>query len=165
MADTEDTTTTTVETVTPPAAPTTDAPADTDPIDELPQWARTKLTKANGEAANYRTRLREAEEKLLQAKTPDDMAAAIADFKTKNASLELELAQERIARTYKLPDDLAEELKKVKDPVAMEALAKTLQKHVASAGPESLSGGLDPSGDEEDFDPVKAARAARARRY
>jgi len=43
--------------------------------DELPEWARTKLTKANSEAANYRTRLRETEAKLLEAKTPEEFAA------------------------------------------------------------------------------------------
>lgn len=31
-------------------------------VDELPEWAREKLTKANNEAANYRVKAREAKE-------------------------------------------------------------------------------------------------------
>lgn len=39
---------------------------ETQVVDELPQWAREKLTKANDEAAKYRVRAKEAEEKARQ---------------------------------------------------------------------------------------------------
>ncbi len=75
---------------TPPPAPEpVDPPAPT-PVDEnvesLPQWARDSLTKANKEAAEYRTRLREAEPALTE------LAALKAASQT-----ELEKAQELAA--------------------------------------------------------------------
>jgi hypothetical protein len=43
----------------PPADPPKDTP--TEKVDDLPQWARDAITKANNDAAKYRTQLREAE--------------------------------------------------------------------------------------------------------
>jgi len=67
-----------------PAAPAPDAPAaPSDPagdtpaeptaavenVDELPEWARKSLTKANNEAAKYRTAAQEAKEAAERAQT------------------------------------------------------------------------------------------------
>lgn len=131
--------------------------------DELPEWARRKLTKANAEAAKYRARLREVEEQLKEAKTPEEFEKAVAEIQARNAELEAALLRERVARKFNLPDDLAARLlgSTVEE---LEADAKVLQKYAVAPPPGDLRGGLDPS-DEEDFDPVEAARWARRFRY
>ncbi|HEX8570228.1 MAG TPA: hypothetical protein VF699_09960 [Caulobacteraceae bacterium] len=131
---------------------------------ELPEWARKRLTRANAEAANYRTRLREAEARLDGAQTPEQFEAAVADIKTRNAELEQQITRERVARKYHLPDDLAARLRGT-TAQELEADAKALQKYAAPAEPVVLSGGLNPADDSDAFDPVKEARRARARRF
>ncbi|WP_411089566.1 hypothetical protein [Streptomyces sp. 061-3] len=49
--------------------------------DDLPDWARKDLTKVRGEAARYRTRLRDAEMKLGSAKSREEFEAALAEVK------------------------------------------------------------------------------------
>lgn len=67
----------------PPNQPTT--------VDELPEWARDKLTKANNEAASYRVKAREAKEEADRE--------AEAKYAEKIQSLEDEKAQEALSRT------------------------------------------------------------------
>jgi len=137
----------------------------TEGVDSLPKWARDRLTKANNEAARYRTGLRDAEAKLAGAKTPEQFEAAVAELRDGNARLERELLVERVARKAELPQELAELLQGDTED-ALKAHADKLRKFAepATPTPQSLSGGLDPS-DEDDFDPVKAAHAARRHRY
>ncbi|MFF4244312.1 hypothetical protein ACFYY2_07530 [Streptomyces sp. NPDC001822] len=129
--------------------------------DELPEWARKELTKVRGEAAGYRTRLRDAETKLGSAKTPEEFEAALADVKSQNAALERSLLVTKVASKYELPELLAESLKG-STPEELETHAKALQALLAPKTPESLGGGLDPS-DEDDgeMDPRKLARRSR----
>lgn len=129
----------------------------------LPEWARKRITRANAEAANYRTRLREAETRLEGAKTSQEYEAAVADIKARNMELEQQLIRERVARKYHLPDDLATRLRGATTE-ELEADAKALQKYAAPAEPVVLSGGLNPADDSDTFDPVKEARKARAAR-
>jgi hypothetical protein len=136
---------------------------DDKPDEELPpEVLRKKLTDANAEAANYRTRLREAEQKLSEAKTPEEVAAAVADLTSKNAELERSLLVTKVASKYELPAELAE-LLKGDDEAALAKHAQTLAKFASPSDPESLSGGLTP-GDSQEFDPVAEARKARQRR-
>jgi hypothetical protein len=138
--------------------------ADEERDGELPDWARKRLTRANAEAANYRTKLRDAEARLGQAKTVEDFEAATKDLRETNKRLERQLLVSDVARKHGLPDDLAARLQgSTKEE--LEADAKALQKYAAPAPPVSLSGGLDPNDDSDPFDPVKAARAARTTRY
>jgi hypothetical protein len=167
VPETADTTTETTD--TPRSTP--DDAATGEDLDGLPEWARKKLTKANSEAARYRTSLREAEAKLAGAKTPEELDAAVADFQAQNAKLSRELAVSDLARKYSLPDDLAGGLRLAAavdgvTPEELDAQAKVLGKYVTPEReiPAALSGGLDPT-DDETFDPVKEAHAARRRRY
>jgi hypothetical protein len=147
--------------------PTTENPNPDDgggQVDELPEWARKRLTKANAEAANYRTRLREAEARLDGAKTAEEYEQAVTDIKTRNAELEQQVARERIARKYGLPDDLAERLRGA-NVAELEADAKALQKYAAPAEPVVLRGGLDPADDgDTETDPRALARRYGGRR-
>lgn len=132
--------------------------------DELPEWARKKLTSANAEAANYRVRLREAEGRLDGAKTAEEYEQAVADIKARNAELEQQLSRERIARKYSLPDDLAARLHGA-TAEELEADAKALQKYTVAPEPVVLSGGLNPGDDSDtETDPRALARRYGGRR-
>lgn len=83
----------------------------TDPWDGLPEefaWAKQAVERANSEAASRRVALREAEEKLKGAKSPEDIQAAVKEFADKASALETTLAKERAARKHKLADDVLE---------------------------------------------------------
>lgn len=156
------------EGATPPAGEETPNPSETQAPagtaeDELPEWARKELTKVRGEAASYRTRLRDAETKLSDAKSSEEFEAALAKVKAQNAALERSILLANVARKYELPDALAARLTG-NTADELEADAKTLQALVTPPAPQSLSGGLDPSdGDDGEMDPRKLAR--RSRRY
>ncbi|SNS50276.1 hypothetical protein [Actinacidiphila glaucinigra] len=129
--------------------------------DELPDWARKELVKVRGEAAGYRTRLRDAETKLSAAKSPEEFESALAEVKTENARLERSLLVTKVASKYELPDLLSESLKG-ETAEELETHAKALQALLTPTAPESLGGGLNPS-DEDDgeMDPRKLARRSR----
>ena len=149
-----------------PVSPEQPATAEQPSADELPEWARKAISTANAEAANYRTRLREAEQQLGNAKTVEEFQSAVADVRTENQRLEHELLRERVARRFELPDDLAARLKGA-TAEELEADAKTLQKYAAPApaAPASLAGGLDPSDDSDtETDPRELARRYGGRR-
>ncbi|MGW1258461.1 hypothetical protein ACWD5Q_25590 [Streptomyces sp. NPDC002513] len=128
---------------------------------DLPEWARKELTKVRGEAASYRTRLRDAESKLSEAKLPEEFEAALAEVKTKNAELERSVLVGSVARKFDLPDDLASRLRG-ETPEELESDAKALQTLLAPKVPESLGGGLTPADDDDgEMDPRVLARRSR----
>ncbi|WP_327292450.1 hypothetical protein [Streptomyces sp. NBC_01198] len=143
-----------------------DKKPDGKPGEELPpEVLRKKLTDANAEAANYRTKLREAEDKLSKAKTVEEFETATADLKAKNAELERSLLVTKVAGKHELPAELAE-LLKGDDEAALEEHAKKLAKLVGQAAPEDLSGGLNPSDkDDGEMNPRKLAGRVGRRRF
>jgi hypothetical protein len=162
--------TTTEETVETPPEGTTPEGGETESTEEKPseesvpaEVLRKKLTDANAEAANYRTKLRETEAKLSSAKTVEEFEAATTDLRGQIEALERTILLNTVAAKYELPAPLAKRLTGA-TAEELEADAKELQKLVAAPQPESLSGGLDPE-DDEDFDPVKAVHTARRNRY
>ncbi|WP_432006311.1 hypothetical protein [Streptomyces parvus] len=166
---TETTTEETVETPpegTAPEGDETETSTEEKPSEEsVPaEVLRKKLTDANAEAANYRTKLRETEAKLSSAKTVEEFEAAVAELRSQNEALERTILLNTVAAKYELPAALAKRLTGA-TAEELEADAKELQKLVAPAPPASLSGGLDPEDDADDFDPVKAAQEARRARY
>lgn len=127
-----------------------------EPTDDLPEWAREKLTKANAEAANYRTKLREAENKLKDVKTLEEVDALIAEFKAereddekKSADQIRELLVENIARQYKLPAKLSKRLSG-NTREELEADAKELAEFGEDDDEITLEGGLSPRNRDED---------------
>ncbi|AFV51330.1 head scaffolding protein [Streptomyces phage phiCAM] len=149
-----------------PSTPSTEAKPEGEapkPEDELPEWARKELTKVRGEAANYRTKLREAETSLQNAKTPEEFESARTELSQRIAELEREVVVSKVARKYELPDELVPLLKGDSEE-ALELVAKTLSKYAVTPAPESLGGGLTPSDDNDDeMDPRKLARRTRRR--
>lgn len=136
--------------------------------DEKPELTaeelRAELTKVRNEAAGYRTRLRDAETKLADAKSPADIEAAVAEFKAANAALERQIVVGKVAAKYDLPEAIAARLQG-DDETALDADAKALADLLSKTSPESLSGGLTPGESDGEFDPVVEARKARQRRY
>lgn len=135
------------------------------PEDELPEWARNELKKARGDAARYRTGLRDAEAKLAAAKTPEEFETATRELAEQNAKLSREIAVRDVAAKHGLPPALAARLQG-STPEEMEADAVELAKLVAPAPTSSgtPSGGLDPSADDDDeMDPRKLAARHRRR--
>lgn len=85
---------------------------------KLPEWARKAIKKGNDEAAEYRTKLRAAEDKLKDAKTPEDIAAATKEWQEKfeaseksKSEAELNAARTVAKVTYGLNDRVAASLK------------------------------------------------------
>lgn len=125
--------------------------------DALPEWARKELTKVRGEAAGWRTQLRESEAKLAAAKTPEEFETATTDLRTKVSELEHAI----VAAAFGLPPDLAARLRGA-TKAELEADAKVLQKFAPAQDPENLSGGLDPNNDDDgEMDPRVLARRHR----
>ncbi|MEV3858473.1 hypothetical protein AB0J38_29685 [Streptomyces sp. NPDC050095] len=132
------------------------------PEDELPDWARKELAKVRGEAAGYRTRLRDAETRLSGAKSSEEFEAALAEVKQQNAELERSVLIGTVARKFDLPEELAGRLRGA-TPEELEADAKSLQSLLTPKAPPALGGGLDPSEGDDDgeMDPRKLARRTR----
>ncbi|AUG87194.1 head scaffolding protein [Streptomyces phage Omar] len=148
------------ESETPAEETPAETPAETVPADVL----RKELTSTRAEAANYRTKLREVEAKLSQAKTVEEFEATTSELRGQIEALERQILLKDVAAKYELPEALAKRLSG-STPDELEADAKELQKLVAPPEPESLGGGLTPEDDTDDFDPVKAVENFRRSRY
>lgn len=132
---------------------------------ELPEWARNELSRVRKEAADRRVANRELQESLKNAKTPEEVEALTKEHTDKIAVLERQILVTGIASDFGLPKELAEVLKGDTEE-ELKAHAKTLAQFAPSSDePEDLSGGLNPSGSDETFDPVAESRKARLRRY
>ncbi|GGK13178.1 hypothetical protein GCM10010124_02170 [Pilimelia terevasa] len=129
-----------------------------DRTDELPEWARKALSKANAEAAGYRTKLRELEAKNTDTPTGDDKPDAATNLKQRNADLEAEVLRLTVAYEQELPKALAGRLRG-STRAELEADAKELAKLVADRTPADLRGGLDPT--DEDTTPDDPGELAR----
>jgi hypothetical protein len=68
------------------------------PSDSLPEWAREKLTKANNEAAKYRTKAKEAAQQA-QYEAEEKFSAQIAALTDERATAVAELENARLEVT------------------------------------------------------------------
>lgn len=134
---------------------------DDSALDELPEWARKRMSKANSEAAKYRNQLRDVQQRLEGAKTPEEFEAATKELATANRDLELNLARERALRKHDLSDDDLIFLT-ASSAEDIEKQAKALATRAGSAGARRLKGGLVPDeGDSSPDDPRELARLTR----
>lgn len=149
--------------------------AKPDPWAGLPEefaWARNEVETTRREAASYRTQLREEQEKLKSAKTPEEVAAIVAEREARTAELEREVTIERLARKFSLSDDRLEFLVgKTEEDLTRQA--EKLARMVAPAGNEPapvkvtkvpLSGGVSPSDPPSQTDGRQAWRDYRKNR-
>lgn len=147
----------------PPANPEGDPQGD--PEEGNPDgdsFPRTYVETLRRENAASRTKLRELEAAMADAKTPEQVAQIVADLKDENEKLVRDALVGRIASKYNLPAELAARLTG-DDEAALEADAKALAKFAppAETDPE-LNGGLDPhTGDAGPAGPRAVLAAAR----
>jgi len=128
---------------------------------KTPEWYEKELSKTRQEAAGYRTKLRDAEAKLTNAKTVEEFETARKELTEAREKAERELMVERAGRG--LPDELRALLKGNTED-ELKAHAAVLMKFAPAqeAPPEKLSGGLNAgSGGGDDFDVKEIARKAR----
>src|SRR5690606_11658747 len=121
---------------------------DESPESQLPEWAQKELTKARQEAARYRTSLRDAEKKLSEAKTQEDIDAAVAEVRQAQADIERDLHVERALRAHGLTDEDREFFDGLYDVEAITARAEKLAARTSRSNDEDdiddLRGGLNP---------------------
>lgn len=89
----------------------TDAAKVSDPFAGLPEefnWLKNDLESTRREAAARRVELRGLQDKFKDLKSPEEVAAAVADATKRSAQLEAEVARERAARKHRLDDALIE---------------------------------------------------------
>lgn len=83
-----------------------------EPEDELPEWAKAKLRKANNEAKNLRDRLKEQEPLVTAAQEAERAKMTELDReRDDNTSLKQQLAQrdlELLQARYSIPDEYVE---------------------------------------------------------
>lgn len=138
--------------------------------EELPaDVLRKKVTEANAEAANYRTKLREAEDALKNAKSPEEVAAIIKGLTDERETTEHSLVVENVSLKAKLPEDLTALLADYsvgKTREQIEAHALVLAKYAPVTEDEDVTprGGLRPQTEEGAFDPVATVQKNRRRR-
>lgn len=115
--------------------------SETSVDDELPEWARERISKANREAASYRTQLRELQDKTKEYKTVEEFNSAMEELNTKLAARDREL----IAETHRIPEDMREFIigENAED---WEASAKKLSERLATADPTPPPTSTPPSG-------------------
>ncbi|ROR95510.1 hypothetical protein EDD28_0066 [Salana multivorans] len=134
-----------------------------DPLSELPEWAQKEIKDLRTEAASRRTKLREAQEALSKAKTPEEFEAATSELAAQIADLEDAILRRSVADEHGLPADLADLLPKGADKAQVEAAAKALARYVPSARtPLEPRGGISPGSDAVRFDPAAEVEKIRA---
>ena len=139
---------------------------DEDEGDEtLPEKVRDTIKKANREAEGLRKRLKDLEDKLTGAKTPEEVAAVTTELTQTNEALTLDLARERALRKHGLEeDDLV--LLTASSPEDIDKQAERIASRIGGGGTGSLKGGLDPTDeDDEPTDPGELAKKYGRKRY
>lgn len=114
-----------------------------------------EVTRVRAEAANYRTRLRVTEDKLKNAKTPEEVEAIKTELAAASTKDTRDLLVENVALNAKLPKELWTRLQG-DTREELETDAKSLAKFaLADAGPDAddLRGGLTPA-QKRDQDPT-----------
>lgn len=133
---------------------------------KLPEWAEKELKEVRAEAAGYRVKLREAVQKLEQAKSTEEFEAAVSELREQNEELSRQILISEIAREHELPKELADVLQGATEE-ELKAHAETLKKFAPAKKPKKkveVSGGLTPDEDNDAFDPVALVQANRTRR-
>lgn len=134
--------------------------------DDLPEWARKELTRVRKEAASKRTALKEAQEQLDKAKTPEEFEALKGEFQKQIDALEYENAKNKVLRTHNIPAEYEDLLEGVPADKLEEKAKKlaTLANAQKTLGVDDdlddLFGGLDPRSSASGVDSVEALYSA-----
>lgn len=126
--------------------------------------ARAELKETRAEAAARRVELRELREGL-KGKTPEEIEAALTDHEERLATKDRELFRERAARKFDLPDEILGRLSGnteeeiFEDAESLSKLFKTKQSR--NPAPLTPSGGRNPSGTPDSYDPEAEYKKAK----
>lgn len=136
--------------------------------EEVPaEVLREKVTKANSEAANYRTKLREAEDKLKDAKSPEEVDEIVKQLTKDREEGEHALLVENVALKFNLPEKAQKRLAGTTRE-ELEADAKELAELFGTDEDDedlNLEGGLEPRNRESsDPDDPRALAAKYGKR-
>lgn len=140
---------------------------NTDPsTEELPEWARKQLKKANNEAASYRTQLREVQDQFKDAKTDAELEAILNPLNEKLTEYETrsrELERKLIIRDNGLSEEMAEFITG-DNPEQWEAQAKKLSELAVANAPSQFDQqrqlrGRNGGAPNREFDAAEQARA------
>lgn len=160
---------------TPPEGASNEAPDDEGGDDEgdndfesLPPWAKTEIKSLRKGEAKYRTTANQLREQLQEAKSQDDIDAAVKQYQERNSELEVELAiakhtvgltPEQIALVDgKTAEEIEEKANKVRA-----ALAANPSDTPGTPPNPHADGGRRPGGSAEGLSPRERAEAVRAR--
>lgn len=125
-----------------------------------PEDAVKAVSKLRKENASWRKKFRDLEASMKDANTAEDIEKVKNEFAAQSRNLLVE----NVALKYDLPAELAERLSG-DTREDLEADAKKLVKFVVkeTKSADDLSGGLDPSSDDGEFDAAAVARELRKR--
>jgi len=133
-----------------------------DPWEKFPaefNWVRKELEDTRREAAEKRVLAKELQDKLANAKTPEEVQQIMAANDTKTADLEAQLARERVARKTGLDDDLVEFLTAKTEEDLLKQAAKLAGRKKADEENDPVvvtqldpRGGKDPSTEPNELD-------------
>lgn len=145
-----------------------------DPWDGIPEewaWTKSAVESANREAASRRVALREVEDKLKEAKTPEEVQAATAEYQRKADELTAQLARERAARKHSLTDEVLEFLTgTTEEQIEAQAAKLAALKPSGETAPTRVitapapSGGVTPTHQPSEVDGRAAWKAYKDRR-
>lgn len=142
--------------------------SDSESSDDLTGDWKQERTKLRAEAANYRTRLREAERKLADAKTPEEVEAIVNELKETRETESRDLLVENVALKFKLPEKLAARLRgNTREELEADAAELAEFARIEVDDPDDLNGGLNPKhnrdGDSDDPGKLAAEYSSRGR--
>ena len=120
-----------------------DGISDDHPVRDLVKSLRDEAAAKRTSVKSVREENERLEAALAEAKTDEDVQKAIADWKGKVEEKEAELARERVARRYKIPEDFIEFLTG-SDEESLEAQAEKLRNAGKTRGAQQKDG--DPVG-------------------
>lgn len=134
-------------------------------VDDLPDWAQNEIRSLRAECARRRTESNELKSRLDEAKSQEDIDAAVADYQARLAQAEREVAFAR--HTQGLSEDLLEFVQgdtedEIKASAQKVRAAFEARANAEPAPPAEVSGGMSPADDDEDLDPIELARRIRA---
>ena len=136
-------------------------------LDALPEWAQKEVKRGRNDAANYRKQLREAQEALAAAKSPEDFQAVTDQLVEAQKQLLIRDHTEGLPKALVTAEWVAwptdeDGIKKVAEGLR-QLVAEQATSGAKTGGDPELRGGLNPNrtGDAEKLDPAYWAKNIR----
>lgn len=138
-----------------------------EPVEDRLKRTEDELAKVREEAASRRIANRELKQQLANAKTDEDVQAAVSEYEEKVATLERQILVRDVADEFNLPPALRDRLKgETEEELKADAkvLAELVPQQRRDFDEDEAGGGMDPSDRVDDFDEDVRKMVERARR-